>query len=167
MGANRPPIILDTGPIVAFFSKADKYHRWAVEEFKKLYPPLHTCESVVSESCFLLSKIPKAIQLFFEYLDDGIIDIPEGDPLVCTTTSTSAGIGDALKELITVGIVEAIAKDTDDDGLPDLEDNCPTVANPDQTDTDDDRVGDDRTKLLHQVESEGWSPKARLVVKAK
>src|SRR5262249_25002336 len=32
--------------------------------------------------------------------------------------------------------------DTDDDGVPDDEDNCPTVSNPDQTDTDGDVVAD-------------------------
>ncbi|MGA7370094.1 MAG: YncE family protein [Nitrososphaeraceae archaeon] len=33
-------------------------------------------------------------------------------------------------------------KDSDDDGFPDESDNCPTVPNIDQTDTDDDGIGD-------------------------
>jgi hypothetical protein len=32
--------------------------------------------------------------------------------------------------------------DADDDGVPDAEDNCPTVPNPEQTDTDHDGIGD-------------------------
>ena len=32
--------------------------------------------------------------------------------------------------------------DTDDDGIPDTDDNCPTVYNPDQRDTDGDGIGD-------------------------
>ena len=32
--------------------------------------------------------------------------------------------------------------DTDADGVPDIDDNCPSVANPDQKDSDGDRIGD-------------------------
>jgi len=74
--------------------------------------------------------------------DDGIVDVPEGEPLVCTTTSTSEGIGKTIEGVIAAAIEEARTKDTDGDGGPDLEDNCPLDANPDQTDTDDDRIGD-------------------------
>ena len=33
------------------------------------------------------------------------------------------------------------ARDTDNDGVPDIDDNCPNVANPDQADDDYDGVG--------------------------
>src|SRR3989338_11060074 len=38
--------------------------------------------------------------------------------------------------------VPAVPTDTDGDSLPDSEDNCPAVANPDQKDNDEDSVGD-------------------------
>ncbi len=50
-------IILDTGPIVAFLNKRDRYFTWANEIFNLLEPPVYTCESVISEACFLLRNI--------------------------------------------------------------------------------------------------------------
>ncbi len=47
--------IVDTGPLVAFFSKRDSHHDWAVEQFASLTPPLFTCEPVMTEVCFLLA----------------------------------------------------------------------------------------------------------------
>ena len=47
-------VIIDTGPIVAFLNKSDKYHEWAIIQFSQLIPPFFTCESVISEACFLL-----------------------------------------------------------------------------------------------------------------
>jgi len=40
------------------------------------------------------------------------------------------------------GITVLTAPDADLDGVPDLQDNCPNVPNPEQTDTDNDGVGD-------------------------
>ena len=74
--------------------------------------------------------------------DDGVVDVPEGAPLVCATTATSTGIGDVLTRVIDVAVEAARVKDTDGDGLPDLQDNCPTEGNADQADLDHDAIGD-------------------------
>ena len=50
-------IILDTGPIVAFLNKRDRYFTWVSEAFNLLEPPVYTCESVISEACFLLRNM--------------------------------------------------------------------------------------------------------------
>jgi hypothetical protein len=42
----------------------------------------------------------------------------------------------------TFGVQCSDAVDTDGDGIADIMDNCPTVANPDQADSDDDGIGD-------------------------
>lgn len=47
-------VIVDTGPIVALLNRRDHYHSWAREVLDTLEPPIFTCESVVSEACFLL-----------------------------------------------------------------------------------------------------------------
>ena len=50
-------IIIDTGPLVALLNKRDKFHEWSKEKLKNIEPPLLTCESVISEACFLLRNI--------------------------------------------------------------------------------------------------------------
>lgn len=49
-----PRTIVDTGPLVAFFSKTDSHHAWATEQFTRVTTPLLSCEAVMSEVCFLL-----------------------------------------------------------------------------------------------------------------
>ena len=48
--------IIDTGPFVAYLSRADAHHDWAGEQFERFEPPFLTCEAVVSESCFLVER---------------------------------------------------------------------------------------------------------------
>ena len=52
----RAPVLLDTGPLVAFLSRHDHHHRWAREVLDEIHPPLYTCEAVISEACFLLRR---------------------------------------------------------------------------------------------------------------
>lgn len=48
--------LLDAGPLVAYLSDRDKWHSWAVNQFSQLRPPLISCESVLSEACFLVRR---------------------------------------------------------------------------------------------------------------
>jgi predicted nucleic acid-binding protein len=48
--------LLDTGPLVAFFDKSDRYHVWAVEQWAQAPVPLLTCETVLAEAAYLLSE---------------------------------------------------------------------------------------------------------------
>lgn len=69
-------VIIDSGPLVAFLNKSDYYHNWAVGQFSQLNPPFYTCESVISEVCFLLRKTEKGVQNVFKLLERELIRIP-------------------------------------------------------------------------------------------
>lgn len=69
----RTQVILDTGPLVAFFNKSDRYHEWALSKFSELYPPFYTCEAVLSEACFLLRNYHNAETGIFELLKRELI----------------------------------------------------------------------------------------------
>jgi len=55
--------IADTGFIVAFRNRDDRYHAWAVELARALDEPLLTCESVLSEAAFHLGSSEAALDL--------------------------------------------------------------------------------------------------------
>jgi predicted nucleic acid-binding protein len=49
-------IIIDTGPLVAYLRESDRYHEWARQQFQQYQSPLLTCEPVLTEAAFLLSR---------------------------------------------------------------------------------------------------------------
>ena len=49
-------IIVDTGPLVAYFNRRDRWHRWVTDQMAALNPPLVTCEPVLTEACFLIQR---------------------------------------------------------------------------------------------------------------
>ena len=51
--------IVDTGPLVAFLDRAEKNHRWVVEQVEELEPPLLVCEPVLAEAMHLLARFSK------------------------------------------------------------------------------------------------------------
>jgi uncharacterized protein len=44
--------IADTGFLVAFINRGDKYHDWAISVARQLDTPFLTCESILSETAF-------------------------------------------------------------------------------------------------------------------
>ncbi len=53
--------LLDTGPLVALFSKRDQHHTWAREHISGLGRPFYTCEAVLTEAYHLLSGVPLGV----------------------------------------------------------------------------------------------------------
>jgi predicted nucleic acid-binding protein len=66
-------VILDTGPLVALLDARDRHHEWAVAQWGEIEPPLLTCESVISEACFLLDQTKAGSAAVFEMLLRNVI----------------------------------------------------------------------------------------------
>ncbi len=68
-------VIVDTGPLVALLNQRDQHHTWAREILDTIQPPLLTCESVLSEACFLVRNLSGGAEAVLNMLDRQLIDI--------------------------------------------------------------------------------------------
>lgn len=55
--------IVDTGFVVAFARRNDRYHEWAVDLAKGITEPLLTCEAVLAEAAFHLESSSYVLSL--------------------------------------------------------------------------------------------------------
>lgn len=62
-------ILIDTGPIVAFLNKNDQYHSFVKKNMSLLRAPFYSCEAVITESFFLMSRIPTGVDKLIELLE--------------------------------------------------------------------------------------------------
>ena len=67
--------IVDTGPLVALFDRAERHHRWVVERFEELHAPLLVCEPVLAEAMYLLSRYPKAQDTVLDLIENGALSV--------------------------------------------------------------------------------------------
>lgn len=68
-------VLVDTGPLVAFFNRRDRFHSWTQQQLATLDPPLHTCEPVLSETCFLLRRQEKGPRAVLDLIDRGLLRV--------------------------------------------------------------------------------------------
>ena len=68
-------IIADTGVIVAYLDKRDEWHDWTLEQMKVLPAPFSVCESVITESCFLLDRLHNGKNNVLAMLKAGVLAI--------------------------------------------------------------------------------------------
>jgi predicted nucleic acid-binding protein len=61
--------IADTGFLVAFGNRRDKYHAWALGIAKQVSEPLLTCEAVLAETAFHL----RSASLALAFVRDGLV----------------------------------------------------------------------------------------------
>jgi uncharacterized protein len=73
---NSATIIVDTGPLVAFLNKGDRYHEWTMDQLGEMNVPLLTCEAVISEACFLLRRFDNGASKVMALLERQILMIP-------------------------------------------------------------------------------------------
>jgi predicted nucleic acid-binding protein len=69
------PAIVDTGPLVAFFDRSERHHRWVAERVEELEAPLLICEPVLTEAIYLLARYAKAQDALFELLQNGALSV--------------------------------------------------------------------------------------------
>ncbi len=65
--------IVDAGPLVAFFDRAERHHLWVAERFEELDAPLLLCEPVLAEAMYLLARYPKAQDALLELIENGAL----------------------------------------------------------------------------------------------
>jgi predicted nucleic acid-binding protein len=69
------PVIVDTGPLVAFLVRDDAHHRWSADRFRELPAPFLTCEAVLTEAFHLVRRLPGGTARLFELLETGSIRV--------------------------------------------------------------------------------------------
>ena len=52
----RLEVIIDTGPLVAYFDRDSEFHRWTCDRFRELTDPLISCEPVLTEAMFVVKR---------------------------------------------------------------------------------------------------------------
>ena len=68
-------VLVDTGPLVAFLNKRDRFHDWTAAQWNQIAAPMLTCEAVVSETCFLLSGIKSGSNRVIQLIQRKILRI--------------------------------------------------------------------------------------------
>ena len=66
---------VDVGPLVALLNARDSLHDWTKQTMDAIKPPLHTCEAVLSEACFLLRDVKGGADAVLELASRGILTL--------------------------------------------------------------------------------------------
>ncbi len=67
--------IVDTGPLVAYFTRSERYHRWAIDRVNEFEAPLLVCEPVLAEAAYLLRRHLRARDVLLELVQDGALKV--------------------------------------------------------------------------------------------
>jgi uncharacterized protein len=67
--------LCDTGPLVGYLNRRDRYHAWSVWLFQQIRPPLLVPEAVVTEAVCFLREDGMQVQPLFELMERGILRV--------------------------------------------------------------------------------------------
>lgn len=62
-------VIADTGALVAFLDRKDRYHEWALGQWDRIELPILTCEAVLAEASFVLRRVHGASRALLEAVE--------------------------------------------------------------------------------------------------
>ena len=65
-------VIVDAGPLVAYLKKDVQYHGWVAERFQHLRAPMLSCDAVLSEAFFRLSRPHGGTRQLLALLERGL-----------------------------------------------------------------------------------------------
>lgn len=96
-------IVVDTGPLVALLNRRDRHHGWIRQVLDAVEPPMLTCEAIVSEACFLLSRLTGGQDALMALLANDVLKVDfqlnaERDAiraLMCKYASVPMSLADA------------------------------------------------------------------------
>jgi predicted nucleic acid-binding protein len=71
----RHQLLLDTAVPVVLLSKAHDSHQWATTIVTTVNHPLLTCESVITEACFLLKRDSRSQQAVLSLVNRGVFSL--------------------------------------------------------------------------------------------
>ena len=105
--------VLDAGPLVAFLNRREEHHKWAMQQWRQIEPPLLTCESVISEACFLAERMPGGPHCVIELLSRSLVQLDfrlqDEIEVVDTLMTRYANIPMSLADACLVRMLEAHA----------------------------------------------------------
>jgi predicted nucleic acid-binding protein len=72
--------IADTGFLVAFWNRRDRYRAWALSIAEQVTEPLLTCEAVLAETAFHIGSTVQTLALVREGLVQPVLNLAENLP---------------------------------------------------------------------------------------
>lgn len=68
-------VLIDTGPLVAAFDRRDEWAEWTTEALREVQGPMLTCEPVLTETWYLLRRVPDAWAKVEKWMDLGFLQV--------------------------------------------------------------------------------------------